>query len=227
MLQIKIIESCWYIFAKYGNKWNLEDEIAYVILEDLSMKRVKDDRGKGKVDDLDLEKEAEHDQLMVNQDDKGKGKVHDIENSIEKIKVDKEAKHDLNDLDDLDLDNRIKSLKWILDTYNILYILIITEVTQISSNEDVSSDNYVFGDKDVTYPLTDAEIMMFKEGTKRSRAPTRQVASTDTSNAQAASTLALRRYRKIAMIECVLSLRAPIDPNGPTSASRKRKSKKP
>ncbi|GKC23976.1 hypothetical protein Tco_1026126 [Tanacetum coccineum] len=114
MLQIKIIESCWYIFAKYGNKWNLEDEIAYVTLEDLSMKCEKDDKGKGKVDDLDLEKKAEHDQFMVNQDDKGKGKVHDIENSIEKLEVDKEAKHDLNDLDDLDLDNIIKSLKWIL-----------------------------------------------------------------------------------------------------------------
>ncbi|GKE87527.1 hypothetical protein Tco_1565002 [Tanacetum coccineum] len=24
-----------YVFAKYANKWNLEDEIAYVILEDL------------------------------------------------------------------------------------------------------------------------------------------------------------------------------------------------
>nr|GFA21036.1 hypothetical protein [Tanacetum cinerariifolium] len=100
-------------------------------------------------------------------------------------------------------------------------------------DEDVSSDEGVFSNEylvllsDVKYPLTNAEIMMFKERPKRSRAPTRQVAFTSTSNAQAASTSALRRYRKIAMTGCVLALRAPNDPNASTSATRKRKSKKP
>nr|GEV69108.1 zinc finger, CCHC-type [Tanacetum cinerariifolium] len=58
--------------------------------------------------------------------------------------------------------------------------------------------------------------------TTRSRAPT-----ASTSNAQAAFTLAPRRYMKIAMTECVLSLRAPDDLNAPLPlAPRKRKSKK-
>nr|GEV80021.1 hypothetical protein [Tanacetum cinerariifolium] len=56
---------------------------------------------------------------------------------------------------------------------------------------------------------------------KRSRAPTRQVASTSTSSAQAALTLALRKYRKIAMIEFELCLRTPNDPNAPTSAPKR------
>ncbi|GKF52594.1 hypothetical protein Tco_0159504 [Tanacetum coccineum] len=83
----------------------------------------------------------------------------------------------------------------------------------------VNKDFVLFND--VKYLLTDAKIMMFKER------PTRQVASTSTSNAQAALTSTSRGYRKIAMTEYVLGLRAPSDPNAPTSAPRKRKSKKP
>ncbi|GJY27611.1 hypothetical protein Tco_0403378 [Tanacetum coccineum] len=204
-----------YVFAKYGNKWNLEDDLAYVIFEYLWMKYEKDDRGKGG-------KAGRAYQLKVNKDYKEKGKVHDLdlENRKKKLEVDfgrmlkemkaKEAKQVEHD--------QLKENK---------------ELIQISSDEDVSSDEGVLSDgglilfNDVKYPLTDAEIMMFKEIPKRSKAPTRQVAFTSTSNAQAASTLAPRGYRKLAMTGCVHGLRAPNDPNAPTSAPRKRKSKKP
>ncbi|GJW43483.1 hypothetical protein Tco_0072282 [Tanacetum coccineum] len=217
---------------------NFDDEIANVIFEDLWMKYGKDEKAK--------EKEAEHDQLneKVNKEhDKGKGKEYD--------------------LDDVDLESRIKKL------------VVDFEVVQVSSNEGVSSEEGVFGDEDVVlfndikYPLTDAKVRMFKERPTRSKGPTRQVTSTSTrsrahftkstaptaststrskaptastftfkastrsraptastSNAQATSTSASRCYSKIAMTGCVLSLRAPDDPNAPLpSAPRKRKSK--
>ncbi|GKG30141.1 hypothetical protein Tco_0420039, partial [Tanacetum coccineum] len=47
-------------------------------------------------------------------------------------------------------------------------------VVQVSNDEDLVLFN------DVKYPLTDAEIMMFKERPTRSRVPTRQVSSTFT-----------------------------------------------
>ncbi|GKC19252.1 hypothetical protein Tco_1021402 [Tanacetum coccineum] len=125
-----------YVFAKYGNKWHLEDDIADVILEDLWMKYGKYDKGKGKVHDLEniiekleVDKEAnhaEHDQLKVNKDDKGKGKVHDLdlENRIKKLEVNfgsmlkaKKAKQAEND-----------------------HLKVNKEVIQISSDRDVFSD---------------------------------------------------------------------------------------
>ncbi|GJR62904.1 hypothetical protein Tco_1505066 [Tanacetum coccineum] len=39
-----------YVLAKYGKNWNLEDEMADVIPEDLRIKYRKDDKGKAKVD---------------------------------------------------------------------------------------------------------------------------------------------------------------------------------
>ncbi|GJW99055.1 hypothetical protein Tco_0180863 [Tanacetum coccineum] len=62
-----------YVLEKYGNKWNCEDEIAEVILEDLWIKYTKDDKRKGKVDDKGKGKV----------DEKGKGKVD--ENGKEKV----------------------------------------------------------------------------------------------------------------------------------------------
>nr|GEW65731.1 hypothetical protein [Tanacetum cinerariifolium] len=67
-------------------------------------------RGKGK--------EAEHDHLKVNKDDKVKRNVHDIQNRLGKLEVDlaraikarQVDDHD-DDLDTLDLENRIKKLK--------------------------------------------------------------------------------------------------------------------
>ncbi|GKD44596.1 hypothetical protein Tco_1269241 [Tanacetum coccineum] len=129
-----------YVLKKYENKWKCEDEIAYVILEDLwlkygkddkgtgneaehdHLKVNKDDKGKGKlVDDKRKVKEAEHDHLKVKKDDKGKGKMHDNQNRLGKLEVDlaraikaKQVDDHEDDLDTLDLENRIKSLKVIL-----------------------------------------------------------------------------------------------------------------
>nr|GEY40297.1 hypothetical protein [Tanacetum cinerariifolium] len=75
--------------------------------EDMTLSIMKDDKGKGK--------EAEHDHLKVNKDDKGKGKVHDIQNRLGKLEVDlartikaKQVDDHDDDLDTLDLENRIK-----------------------------------------------------------------------------------------------------------------------
>ncbi|GJY08156.1 hypothetical protein Tco_0375210 [Tanacetum coccineum] len=208
-----------YVFAKYANKWNLEDEIAY---------------GKGKVHDLknrieklEVYKEAEHVQLKIYGwnmgkailDAKGKGKVHDLdlENIIEKLEVDfgrmikaKEAEHDQlpvnkdakgkGKVHDLDHENKTEKLE-------VDFGMMLKEKEAKHAQHD--------------------QLKVNKERPQRSRAPTRQVASTSTSNAQAASTSALIGYWKIAMIGCVLGLRAPNDPNAPTSAPRKMKSKNP
>ncbi|GKE85147.1 hypothetical protein Tco_1558889 [Tanacetum coccineum] len=235
-----------YVLEKLRKNWNFKDEIANVIFEDLWIKYEKDDKGK--------EKEAEHDQLMekVNKDDKGKGKVHDLQNRVEKLEVDlaraehdkgKGKVHDLEDVDlddvdvdDLDLENRIKKLKVDfrrrLKAKKAKQAEHYQEVVQLSSDEGFFGDEDVVLFNDVNYPLTDAEIRMFKERPTRSIAPTRQVVSTSTrsrapvaftSNAQVAS--APKGYRKIAMTGCVLGLRAPDDPNASSpSAPRKRKS---
>ncbi|GJV09082.1 hypothetical protein Tco_1346738 [Tanacetum coccineum] len=118
-----------YVLEKYGNKWKSEDDIAYVILEDLWLKYGKDDKGKKKlVEDYRKGKEAEHHHLKVNKDDKGKGKlvegngkrnVHDVQNRVGSVKVNLatviKAKqiddHDDDDLDTLDLEIRIKNLE--------------------------------------------------------------------------------------------------------------------
>nr|GEX59143.1 hypothetical protein [Tanacetum cinerariifolium] len=115
----------------------------------------------------------------------------------------------------------------------------LVEVVQVSSDDDDSSDEGLFANEDVVlfnnfkYPLTDAEIKMFKERPTTSRAPTaststRSIAPTaSTSNVQAASTSVPRGYMKIDVTRCILSLRSPNDPNAPPpSATRKRKSKK-
>ncbi|GKB53474.1 hypothetical protein Tco_0904227 [Tanacetum coccineum] len=160
--------------------------------------------------------------------------VYDLQNRVEKLEVDfaraikaKQAEHDqrkrkVHDLDNLDLENRIKKLE--VDFGRMLKAKKAKEAKndQLKVNKGFLSDDEDFVlFNDVKYLLTDAKIMMFKER------PTRQVASTSTSNAQAASTLTSRGYRKIAMTGYVLGLRAPSDPNAPTSAPRKRKSKKP
>ncbi|GJW68068.1 hypothetical protein Tco_0122492 [Tanacetum coccineum] len=109
-----------YVLKKYGNKWKSEDEIAYVILEDLWLKYGKYDKGKGKlVEDNGKGKEVEHHHLKVNKEDNGKRKVHDIQNIVGSIEVDLaraiKAKqvddHDDHDLDTLNLENRIKMLE--------------------------------------------------------------------------------------------------------------------
>ncbi|GKB11979.1 hypothetical protein Tco_0845902, partial [Tanacetum coccineum] len=179
--------------------------------------------------------------------DKGKGKMDDLVDAVEKGKSKlmvsekgtKKASVEL--VDALDLQNRIKKL---YEDFNTLVkakkIKEAKEAevvkAEVSSNKDDSSDEVFFGDEDlvlfnhVKYPLSDAEIRMFKERpttftSTRSKAPTAstrfRALITSTSNAQPATP---RGYRKIAMTGCVLGLRALNDPNAPPpSTTRKRK----
>ncbi|GKA02451.1 hypothetical protein Tco_0675116 [Tanacetum coccineum] len=88
--------------------------------EDMALSIMKDDKGKGKeaehdhlkgkgklVADKGEGKEAEHDHLKVNKDDKGKGKLIWKARAIKEKQVDD---HD-DDLDTIDLENRIKKLE--------------------------------------------------------------------------------------------------------------------
>nr|GFA64605.1 hypothetical protein [Tanacetum cinerariifolium] len=128
--------------------WNL------VILEDLKNKYRKGDKGEGKVDDLQNKVERLKGDLA--RAEKGKAKLMVSEKG--KAKVD--ALDDVDRVDTLDLENRIKKL-----------------------SEDFNSDEGFFGDEDVAlfndfkYPLSDAEIMMFKERPTTSRALTASIRS--------------------------------------------------
>ncbi|GJW50376.1 hypothetical protein Tco_0091727 [Tanacetum coccineum] len=201
-----------YALAKYGKNWNLEDEIADVILEDLRIKYGKDDKGKGKVDDLQNRVERLEGNLAraikAKQTEHDKGKATQAENDIDYAKKAKETK---------EAELKVKK-----------------EVVEVSSDERFSGDNDVVLFNDVKYPLSDAEIRMFKERLTTSRAPTASTSTfkaftrskahiASTSNAQDAST-ASRGYMKIAMIGCVLSLRDSDDLNAPPpSTTQKRK----
>ncbi|GKC64660.1 hypothetical protein Tco_1097258 [Tanacetum coccineum] len=194
---------------------NIEDEIADVILEDLQIKYGKDDKGKGKVDDVDLQ-----------------NKVERLEGDLARAKqamddVDLVDADDVDLVDTLDLENIIKKLEG--DFSRLLKakkakeskeaeLKVKKEVVQVSSDEGFSADEDVVCFNDVKYPLTDAEIRMFKETPITSRGPRRQLVSTSTrsrapiaftSSAQTASTSAPKVYMRIAMIGCVLSLFAP------------------
>nr|GEZ25282.1 hypothetical protein [Tanacetum cinerariifolium] len=86
-----------------------EIEVAKEIKE-IALFIMKGDKGKGN--------EAEHDHLKVNKDDKGKGKVHDIQNRLGKLEVDlaralnaKQVDDHDDDFDTLDLEKRIKKLE--------------------------------------------------------------------------------------------------------------------
>nr|GEX65216.1 hypothetical protein [Tanacetum cinerariifolium] len=217
-----------YVLEKYGNNWKCEDEIADVILEDLWLKY-----GKG---------------------DKGKGKVHDIQNKLKSLKwiwpgqlrqsrkimiKERESSLMMLILMIMIMAKETKNAKLAKEAELKAKDAMLAEVVQVSSDEDYSSDEAFFGDEDVVmfnvvkYPLIDAEIRMLKERPTTSRALTAFTSTRSkafiafTSNAQAASTLAPRGYRKIAVTGCILGLRAPNDPNAPPpSATRKRKSKK-
>ncbi|GKD64884.1 hypothetical protein Tco_1306992 [Tanacetum coccineum] len=207
-----------YVLEKYGNTWKCEDEIFSVILEDLWLKYGKYDNGKG----------AKHHHL------KGKGKVHDIQNRLGSLEVDLaraiKAKqvddHDDDDLDSLDLANRIKKLKEdfgrLLKAKEAKKVKeakkaretkkaneakkareakkakeeILVEVVQISSDED--------DDEDPTAPTSTRSKAPTASTSTRSKASTTYTSTrsrapiASTSNAQAAFT-APRGYRKIAM----------------------------
>ncbi|GJV99049.1 hypothetical protein Tco_1554301 [Tanacetum coccineum] len=179
-----------------------------------------DDKGKEKMDDMVDALEKGKSTLMVSEKGSKKASV-DLVDALEKGKSklmvsekgSKKASVDL--VDALDLQNIIKKLS---EDFNMLVKAQKTKeakeakVVEVSSDEEDFSDEGFFGDKDVVlfndvkYPLTDAEIRMFKERPTTSRAPIASTSTTSrsivliasTSNAQAAST-APRGYRKIAM----------------------------
>nr|GEY94511.1 hypothetical protein [Tanacetum cinerariifolium] len=224
---------------------------------------VESEKGKAK---LMIESEKGKAKLMVSDEmveyvlaKKEKGKVDNLQNRVTKLEVDfadhdkgkvKQTELDLDDvdLDHVDLENIVKNLKE--DFSRMLKENKAKEGNEADEAElKVNKDVVCFND--VKYPLTNAEIKMFKKRPTTSKAPTRQLASTSTrfrapiaststfkastrskapiastSIAQAASTSAPRVYRRIAMTGYVLGLRAPSDHNArPLSTLRKRKSK--
>ncbi|GKE99919.1 hypothetical protein Tco_0023270, partial [Tanacetum coccineum] len=142
----------------------------------------------------------------------------------------KKANADL--VDAIDLQNRIKKLsddfnRFVKAGYILHTITMLAEVVEVSNDAEDSRDLVFFGDEDlillsnVKYPLTDAEIRIFKEKSTTSTTTTSTDLIASTFNAQAA---APRGYNKINMTGCVLCLRAPNDPNAPPpSTIRKRK----
>ncbi|GJY62476.1 hypothetical protein Tco_0463133 [Tanacetum coccineum] len=253
--QVKITKDIMegYVMPKYSKtNWMEDDSWTDIILDDVYNTFYIDEEEETKVHDIQnrLEKlEVDLARVIKAKYDKGKGKqLDDVD--LDDHDDDLDA-HD-DDLDALDLENRIKKLednfgrllkkKKAKEAKNAKLVkeakkaketelkaneAMLLEVVQVSSDEDDSSDEGLFSDEDVVlfndvkYPLTNVEIKMFKERLTASRALT-----ASTSNAQAASTSALIG-RKIAMIRCILGLRAHNDPNAlPPSATRKRKSKK-
>ncbi|GJT01174.1 hypothetical protein Tco_0822343 [Tanacetum coccineum] len=214
-----------YVLEKYEKNWKVEDEIVDVILEDLQIKYEKDDKGKGKV---------KEDLARANQAKQAKPAGDDV---------------DLVDADDvdlfasLDLKNRVKTLEE--DFTRLLKakkakeakeaeeakLKVPKEVIEVSSNED--EDVVCFND--VRYPLTDAEIRMFKNTPTTSRGPTRQLASTSTTSKAPRRQLASSFTRSRAPIaftsyrgpRFVLALFSPNAPNAPPHFPTQKKKSKP
>ncbi|GKB01111.1 hypothetical protein Tco_0829155 [Tanacetum coccineum] len=229
-----ILEDLWLKYGK-GDKGkgkvhdiqNRLEKLEVDLARAIKAKQAEHDKGKGKqLDDDDLD--AHDDDLDA----------LDLENRIKKLEEDfgrllkKKKANEAKEAKNAKLAKETKKAKKAKEA-------MLAEVVQVSSNEDDSSDEGLFRDEDVVlfndvkYLLTDAEISMLNERPTTFRAPTastsiRSITPTaSTSNAQAASTLAPRGYRKIVATGCVLGLRAPNDPNAPPpSATRKRKSKK-
>nr|GFA86488.1 hypothetical protein [Tanacetum cinerariifolium] len=165
------------------------------------------DKGKGKLDDKGKE----------NVDDL-QDKVDRLEKANSKLMVSEKGtkKASVYLVDALDLQNRIKKL---YEDFNMLVKAQKTKdakeakVVEVSSDEEDFSDEGFFGDEDVVlfnvvkYPLTDAEIRMFKERPTTSRDLIASTSTTSrsivpiasTSNAQATST-APRWYRKTTIV---------------------------
>ncbi|GJW37149.1 hypothetical protein Tco_0060069 [Tanacetum coccineum] len=134
------------------------------------------------------------DMIKYEKDDKGKGKVDDVEGDLAREKqarddVDLVDADDVDLVDALDLENRVKKLK---GDFNSLL-----KAKKQRSDEDVVYFN------DVKYPLTDAEIRMFKETPTTSRGPRRQLASTSTRSRALIASTTSRGPR------CVLALFSP------------------
>ncbi|GJW50664.1 hypothetical protein Tco_0092015 [Tanacetum coccineum] len=80
-----------YVLEKYGKNWNIKDEIANVILEDLQIKYGKY-KEKGKVDDVEWDlaraKQACDDVDLVDADDVDLVDALDLENIVKKLEGD-------------------------------------------------------------------------------------------------------------------------------------------
>ncbi|GJU90059.1 hypothetical protein Tco_1302482 [Tanacetum coccineum] len=126
------------------------------------------------------------DEINKKNDDKGKGKVEGDLARANQAKqagddVDLVDADDVNLFDALDLENRVTKLEEDFTSFfNCLYIPMLAEVVQVSSDESFSGDEDVVSFNDVKYHLTDAKIRMFKETLTTSRGPKRQLSSTST-----------------------------------------------
>ncbi|GJR11296.1 hypothetical protein Tco_0793948 [Tanacetum coccineum] len=159
------------------------------------------------------------DMIKYEKDDKGKGKVDDVEGDLAREKqarddVDLVDADDVDLVDSLDLENRVKKLKG--DFSRLLKAkkakeakeaeeaeVKVNKVVQVSSDEGFSGDEDVVYFNDVKYPLIDAEIRMFKETPTASKGPRRQLASTSTRSRALIASTTSRGPR------CVLALFAP------------------
>ncbi|GKC52450.1 hypothetical protein Tco_1075195 [Tanacetum coccineum] len=106
-------------------------------------------------------------------DDKWKEKVNDLQNRVEKLKGDlaraqkaKQAEHDKGK--DFSRLLKAKESKEAKEAKS----KVKTEVVEVSSDEGFYGDEDVVLFNDVKYPLSDAEIRMFKKRPTTSRAPT-------------------------------------------------------
>ncbi|GJV56457.1 ribonuclease H-like domain-containing protein [Tanacetum coccineum] len=183
-----------YVLEKYENNWKCENEIAFVILEDLWLKYEKGERIKRL--EVDLARAIKAKQVDDHDDDLDtlvlENKIKKLEEDFGRLLKAKKAK-EARKANEVEL--KANKAKEALLAKLKAKEAMLAEVAQIFSDEDPIASTFT-----------------------RSRAP---IAST--SNAQAAFT-APRGYRKISMTGCVLALFAPNDPNAPPSlATRKRK----
>ncbi|GJU19614.1 hypothetical protein Tco_1152956 [Tanacetum coccineum] len=169
-----------YVYAKYGNSWKESDEATDEMLDDLynfaMMKVCLTKYGKNlNFDDEIVDVILEDLRIKYGKDDKGKRKVDDLQNRVSKLEVDlawaikaKQVEHDKGKAKQAehDLDDAKKAKQ--------------AEEAELKVNKGFYGDEDVVCFNDVKYPLTDVEIMMFKERLTTSIAPTRQLASTST-----------------------------------------------
>nr|GEU60282.1 hypothetical protein [Tanacetum cinerariifolium] len=187
-----------YVYAKYGNSENESEEATDQMLDNLYNFSVMKEKYLSMV-----ESEKEKAKMMVSDEMveyvlakygnnwNFKDEIADAEHDKGKAK---QEEHDLDDVDldhadlnGLDLENRVKKLE---DDFSRMLKAkkakeaddaeskVSKEVVQVSSDEGFSGDEDVMCFNDVKYPLTDAEIRMFKDRPTTSRALTRKLAST-------------------------------------------------
>ncbi|GJV25869.1 hypothetical protein Tco_1378564 [Tanacetum coccineum] len=114
-------------------------------------------------------------------DDKWKEKVNDLQNRVERLKGDlaraqkaKQAEHDKGKVKIKKLEEDFSRLLKAKESKEAKEAKskVKTEVVEVSSDEGFYGDEDVVLFNDVKYPLSDAEIRMFKKRPTTSRAPT-------------------------------------------------------